>query len=454
MVESFSASVAIDKRLYQYDIAASIAHARMLAATGILDETASENIISGLERVRAEIERGGFAWRQELEDVHTNIEARLVELIGEDGKRLHTARSRNDQVATDTRLYLRDATDEIRQAAAELMLTLVELAEREADTIMPGMTHLQPAQPVSLGHHALAWFEMLLRDDARLADARKRINISPLGAAALAGTSFPVNREDTAVALGFAGVAANSLDAVSDRDFCIEFVSACATLMMHLSRFSEELVLWNNPQFGFVELPDSYCTGSSIMPQKKNPDIPELVRGRAATVFGNLMAVLSLMKSQPLAYNRDNQEDKEMIFNTVDITLSSLKVYTGLVAGMKINKEAMRTAAERGFPTATELADYLVRKGLAFRDAHAVAGKAVAMAIAAKCDLKDISLDSFKELSGAIEQDVYQHLDIIAAMSRRDHAGGTAPRQVRIAAEQARQRLKVRRSLQNEKETC
>ena len=443
LVESFSDSSKVDNILWQQDITASVAHARMLAAEGILDQGACDRIVSGLEQVRSEIEQGSFTWRPELEDVHMNIEARLVELIGEDGKRLHMARSRNDQVATDMRLYLRDATDRIRQALSGLSHAIVDLAEREAGTIMPGMTHLQPAQPVSFGHHMLAWFEMLLRDDARLADARRRINVSPLGAAALAGTGFPINREKAASSLDFAEVAANSMDAVSDRDFCIEFVSACSVLMMHLSRFSEELVLWLNPEFGFVELPDSHCTGSSIMPQKKNPDVPELVRGKSAVVFGNLMALLSLMKSQPLAYNRDNQEDKALVFGAADTVLSSLEVYAGLVVGIKPNRARMREAAERGFPTATELADYLAEKGVPFREAHAVAGKAVALAIKENCQLRDIYMEKLKKLSDVIEEDVYQRLDVEQALARRDHTGGSAPRQVRKAAKEARRRWKL-----------
>ena len=447
LVESFSDSSKVDNILWQHDITASVAHARMLAANGILDQKACDRIVTGLEQVRSEIEQGNFVWRQELEDVHMNIEARLIEIIGEDGKKLHTARSRNDQVATDMRLYLRDAVDQIRQALSELSLAVVNLAEREADTIMPGMTHLQPAQPVSFGHHMLAWFEMLLRDDARLADARKRINVSPLGAAALAGTGFPIDREDAASSLGFAEVAANSMDAVSDRDFCIEFVSACSVLMMHLSRFSEELVLWINPEFGFIDLPDSYCTGSSIMPQKKNPDVPELARGKSAVVFGNLMALLSLMKSQPLAYNRDNQEDKGLVFGTVDTVLSSLAVYAGLVAGIKPNRARMREAAERGFPTATELADYLVEKGVPFREAHAVAGKAVALAIEENCELRDIYMEKLKILSDVIEQDVYERLDVEQALARRSHTGGTAPQQVRLAAKEAKRRWELQQGV-------
>ncbi|MGV0006156.1 MAG: argininosuccinate lyase [Candidatus Porifericomitaceae bacterium WSBS_2022_MAG_OTU9] len=445
LVESFGASVEVDKCLYPYDITASIAHVRMLAATNILELPVCERIVAGLEQVLAEIEQGDFVWRQELEDVHMNIEARLVELIGDDGKKLHTARSRNDQVATDMRLYLRDAVGRIRTSLERLMLSLTDLAEKEADTIMPGMTHLQPAQPVSFGHHMLAWFEMLLRDHARLADAKRRINVSPLGAAALAGTGFPIDPTHSAASLGFDEVAANSLDAVSDRDFCIEFVSTCATLMMHLSRFSEELVLWMNPEFGFIELPDSHCTGSSIMPQKKNPDLAELVRGKSASVFGSLMSLLVLMKAQPLAYNRDNQEDKKPVFDTVGTTLSCLAVYEDIVSVLKVKRERMRQAAECGFPTATELADYLVAKEISFRDAHAIAGRAVALAEQENCQLQDLPLKKLKHLSKFIEQDVYARLQLDEALSRRDHICGSAPRQVRLAAAKARQRLMKQR---------
>ncbi len=440
-VEAFTASVGFDRRLYKHDIAGSIAHARMLEHVGVLSAEECKAIVAGLEDIRRDIERGDFAWSTSLEDVHMNVEARLTDRIGVAGKKLHTGRSRNDQVATDIRLYLREEIDAVATELARLRTALIDLAEREAETIMPGFTHLQTAQPVTFGHHMLAWEAMLARDAARLADCRRRVNVMPLGAAALAGTSYPVDREFTARELGFEAVAENSLDAVSDRDFIIEFTAAASLLMMHLSRFSEELILWSSAQFDFVDLGDSFCTGSSIMPQKKNPDVPELVRGKSGRVFGHLTALLTLMKGQPLAYNKDNQEDKEPLFDTVDTLRGSLKVYADMMAQMRIQPEAMREAARRGFSTATDLADYLVRKGVAFRDAHEIVGKAVRYGVESGKDLADMSLAELRGFSEAIEQDVFDVLTLEGSVAARNHIGGTAPEQVRAAAKRARARL-------------
>ncbi len=440
-VKTFGASVGFDQRLYRQDIAGSVAHAQMLAQVGVLTAAECDAIVGGLKDIQADIETGKFVWDTALEDVHMNIEARLIERIGEAGKKLHTGRSRNDQVATDLRLYLRDAIDEMGAAIARLQEAIVNIAEREADSVMPGFTHLQAAQPVTFGHHMLAWFEMLQRDRARFVDARKRVNIMPLGAAALAGTSFPIDRAFTARALGFAAPAENSLDAVSDRDFAIEFTAACALLAMHLSRFSEELILWSSSQFGFVELPDAFCTGSSIMPQKKNPDVPELVRGKAGRVYGNLISLLTLMKAQPLAYNKDNQEDKEPLFDTLDTVLACLKVYADMLPGIEIKRAALRRAAERGFCTATDLADYLVRKGMAFRDAHEIVAKAVRHGVETGKDLSSMGLKELQAFSGAIGADVAGALTLEGSLAARAHFGGTAPAQVRAAIDRARQRL-------------
>lgn len=441
-VAGFTASVDVDRRLYHYDILGSIAHVRMLAHVGVLTAAERDAIVRGLESIEAEIEAGKFTWKSELEDVHTNVEARLIELVGEVGKKLHTARSRNDQVATDLRLYLRDGIDAVLAAVRALQQVLLDVAEREADTIMPGFTHLQVAQPVTFGHHLLAWFEMLARDGARLRDARRRVNWLPLGAAALAGTSYPIDRAYTAKLLGFEGVAANSLDAVSDRDFAIESVGACAILMTHLSRMSEELILWSSPAFGFVELADAYCTGSSIMPQKKNPDVPELVRGKTARVQGHLMSLLALMKAQPLAYNRDNQEDKVPVFDTLDTVSTSLAVYAGLIKTLRVNRERLASTARDGFATATDLADYLVRKGVPFRDAHEIVGRAVRLGIECGRDLAELSLEDLKQFSALIESDVYDALSPAGSVQARDHVGGTAPAQVRAAIAAARKRAR------------
>lgn len=440
-VEHFTASVHFDRRLYAHDIAGSIAHAKMLSEVGILQAADREKIVDGLTAIKGDIESGNFEWSVALEDVHMNIERALVELIGDTGKKLHTARSRNDQVATDIRLFLREQIDIILSALESLMARLIDLAEREAATVMPGYTHLQTAQPISFGHHMLAWFEMLLRDHARLLDCRKRVNVLPLGAGALAGTTFPIDRAITAKLLGFDSIAENSLDAVSDRDFAIEFSAGAALLMVHFSRMSEELVLWNSQQFSFVELGDAFCTGSSMMPQKKNPDVPELVRGKSGRVIGHLVSLITLMKSQPLAYNKDNQEDKEPLFDTVDTIIDCLRAFGDLIPTLVVNRESMRAAVEKGFATATDLADYLVREGVPFRDAHAVVGAAVRIAIDKNCDLKDLSLVEFQMLYSEMSDEVYTILDIDNSLNARDHFGGTAPSQVRLACQRARQKL-------------
>ena len=443
-VERFTASVEFDKRLYHHDIEGSLAHARMLARQSIISADELALIESGLEQVRAQIVSGDFSWAVSREDVHMNIEAALTDLIGTAGKKLHTGRSRNDQVATDIRLYLREEIDTIRAELTRLQFALVELGDREAATIMPGFTHLQTAQPISFGHHMLAWNEMLDRDFSRLDDCRNRLNRCPLGAAALAGTSYPIDREFTSQQLGFDGPARNSLDAVSDRDFAIEFTAVAALAMTHLSRFAEELVLWTSAQFGFINLPDRFCTGSSIMPQKKNPDVPELVRGKTGRVNGNLVALLTLMKSQPLAYNKDNQEDKEPLFDSVDTLRDCLKAFADMMPSVSVNADAMREAAAGGFSTATDLADYLVRKGLAFRDAHEVVGKTVALGIATDRDLSDIPLDQLQQFSDLISADVYQVLSLEGSVASRAHIGGTAPETVKKAASEALQQLKLR----------
>jgi len=391
-VERFTASVTFDQRLYLADIQGSIAHATMLAKSGILTDQECRQITKGLEAIKADIDAGNFNWSVSLEDVHMNIEAALTEKIGGTGKKLHTGRSRNDQVATDIRLYLRQEIDDVCAAIRAVQKGIVSLAENETNTVMPGFTHLQTAQPISFAHHLMAWFEMFQRDHERMQDCRKRVNVSPLGAAALAGTSFPIDREMTAELLGFDKPAANSLDAVSDRDFAIEFCAASSLLMTHMSRISEELVIWTSAQFDFIDLPDRFCTGSSIMPQKKNPDVPELVRGKSGRVVGHLMSLLTLMKSQPLAYNKDNQEDKEPLFDTLDTVKDSLKAFADMIPAIKANPGNMRSAALKGYSTATDLADYLVRRGTAFRDAHEVVGKAVAYGIEQGKDLSELSL--------------------------------------------------------------
>lgn len=436
-VERFTASVAFDRRLYEQDIEGSIAHAQMLTASGVLSDNELQQIKSGLEEIRSEITSGVFIWSVSLEDVHMNIEARLTEKIGATGKKLHTGRSRNDQVATDIRLHLRTAIDVIARELTRLQTVLIELAAGQTDTIMPGFTHLQTAQPVSFGHHLLAWNEMLERDHGRLLDCRERMNQCPLGAAALAGTTYPIDRELTAKLLGFNKPTENSLDSVSDRDFAIEFTAFASLLMTHLSRFSEELVLWTSAQFNFIELPDRFCTGSSIMPQKKNPDVPELVRGKVGRVNGHLISLLTLMKSQPLAYNKDNQEDKEPLFDTIDTVRDCIEAYAAMMPLITPNKAVMRDAALRGFSTATDLADYLVGKNIAFRDAHEIVGKAVAYGLESKKDLAEMSLEELQIFSSDIAEDVFQVLTLEGSIAARDHIGGTAPNQVSAAASRA-----------------
>ncbi|MEW5943998.1 MAG: argininosuccinate lyase [Pseudomonadota bacterium] len=441
LVKRYTASVNFDKRLAEFDIRGSLAHARMLHAVGILSAADLADIERGLAQIIEEIRKGDFQWSLDAEDVHLNIEKRLTALVGDAGKRLHTGRSRNDQVATDVRLYLRAAIDDLLGRIEKLQLALLDLAETHADTVMPGFTHLQVAQPVSFGHHLMAYFEMLKRDAERLADARRRVNRLPLGAAALAGTSYPIDREMVARELGFDGVCENSLDAVSDRDFAIEFTACAALIMTHLSRFSEELILWMSPRFGFIDIADRFCTGSSIMPQKKNPDVPELVRGKTGRVAGHLVALLTLMKSQPLAYNKDNQEDKEPLFDTVDTLRDTLTIYAGMIAGITVDRDAMRQAAMQGFATATDLADYLVKKGLPFRDAHEAVARAVRHAEARKCDLSTLSLDELRQFSARIEPDVFEVLTLEGSLNSRSHIGGTAPEQVRKAIKKGRSTL-------------
>jgi len=440
-VESFTASVEFDRRLYHYDIQGSIAHANMLASAGILTGDERNRILAGLQEIHKEIESGGFSWSVSREDVHMNIESRLVELIGDTGKKLHTARSRNDQVATDMRLYLRAEIDGLVASEEQLLAAIADLAERHADTIMPGFTHLQAAQPITFGHHLMAWFEMLKRDRERLLDCRRRVNVLPLGAAALAGTTFPIDRRQVADELGFDAVAENSLDAVSDRDFIIEFCAVASLTMNHFSRWSEELVLWMSQQFAFVDLPDRFCTGSSIMPQKKNPDVPELIRGKSARVTGSLVSLLTLMKGQPLAYNKDNQEDKEPLFDAVDTLRGALTALNGMLPAIQANAENMRRAAAAGFTTATDLADYLVRLGLPFRDAHEVVGQVVAFAIAAGRTLEELSLEELQRFHQTIGADVFDVLTLDGSVAARDHVGATAPRQVRSAIGRAREYL-------------
>lgn len=445
-VERFNASVSFDKRLYQHDIEGSLAHAAMLEKAGIISTEEHNQIQQGLAAVLESIEAGVFEWQQSREDVHMNIEAALTDKIGDAGKKLHTGRSRNDQVATDIRLYLREAINRITALLSDLQLSIVILAEREANTIMPGFTHLQTAQPVTFGHHLLAWSEMLERDLSRMEDCAARMNECPLGAAALAGTTFGIDREFTAKQLGFTRPTRNSLDSVSDRDFAIEFCSAASTLMMHLSRISEELVLWTSSQFDFIELPDRYCTGSSIMPQKKNPDVPELVRGKTGRVYGHLFSLLTIMKSQPLAYNKDNQEDKEPLFDTVDTLIDCLTAYSDMVSAIQAKPDNMLKAAADGFSTATDLADYLVRKGVPFRDAHAVVGRAVAFCIEQKLMLDQMPLSQLQALNPAIEQDVFDFLTLEGSVASRDHLGGTAPAQVIAACAAAKEKIQSRKT--------
>ena len=440
LVKRYTASVDFDQRMWRQDIRGSLAHARMLARQGIISAEDLADIQRGMAQIVGEIESGAFEWSLDLEDVHLNIEKRLTTLVGDAGKRLHTGRSRNDQVATDIRLYLRDSIDDIQLLLTQFQTALLDLAEREAATPMPGFTHLQVAQPITFGHHVLAWYEMTRRDAERFADVRKRTNRLPLGAAALAGTTYPIDREFVAAELGFEGVCENSLDAVSDRDFAIEFCAASALLMMHISRMSEELVLWMNPRFGFVKIADRFCTGSSIMPQKKNPDVPELARGKTGRVYGHLTALLTLMKGQPLAYNKDNQEDKEPLVDAVDTITDTLRIFADMIPGITARPENLRDALRQGFATATDLADYLVRKGLPFRDAHEAVGLAVRRAEERGIDLPQLPLAELQSFSPMIGEDVFSVLTVEGSLDSRNHIGGTAPEQVRAAIDRARQR--------------
>ncbi|MDQ6923084.1 MAG: argininosuccinate lyase [Pseudomonadota bacterium] len=442
LVKQFTASVDFDQRLADADIAGSLAHARMLSQIGVLSAEDLAAIERGLATIRGEVERSEFVWSRDFEDVHVNIEKRLIALIGDAGKRLHTGRSRNDQVATDMRLYVRSAIDDVAARIIAFRHALLDLADAHAATVMPGFTHLQVAQPVTFGHHLMAYDAMLSRDAERFGDCRARVNRLPLGSAALAGTGFPIDRDRIARELGFDGLCENSLDAVSDRDFAIEFAAAAALTMVHLSRFAEELILWSSPGFGFIRLADRFCTGSSIMPQKKNPDVPELVRGKSGRVFGDLVALLTIMKAQPLAYNKDNQEDKEPVFDIVDTLLPTLIILTDLVAeGIEVDAVRMRTAAGTGFATATDLADYLVRKGVAFRDAHEAVAQAVRHAEAGHVDLAQLPLDVLQRFSPLIGNDVYGVLTLDGSVASRNRAGGTAPEQVRSAIRAARAAL-------------
>lgn len=440
-VEQFTASVEFDQILAPYDIAGSIAHATMLEAVGVLDSNELGQITEGLRSIAGDIQAGNFTWSIALEDVHMNVEKALTDRIGDVGKKLHTGRSRNDQVATDIRLYLRDMIDQVCTGIRQTQKGILKLATGETETIMPGFTHMQVAQPISFAHHLMAWFEMIERDYARFQDCRRRVNIMPLGSAALAGTTYPIDRKITAELLGFDGISENSLDAVSDRDFAIEFCAAASVLLMHLSRWAEEMIIWASPQFSFIELPDRFCTGSSIMPQKKNPDVPELVRGKTGRVFGSLISLLTLMKSQPLAYNKDNQEDKEPLFDTVSTVLGALTAYADMIPAMQPQRDNMRDATLKGYATATDLADYLVKRGLPFRDAHDVVGKLVALGIREGRDLSELSLTQLQSANDLIEDDVYHVLTLEGSLAARNHLGGTAPAQVIEAIRRAKDRI-------------
>lgn len=441
LVKRYTASIDFDQRMWRQDIRGSLAHARMLCRQKIIGAGDLAEIERGMGQIATEIESGTFQWSLDAEDVHLNIEKRLTALIGDAGKRLHTGRSRNDQVATDIRLYLRDTIDDIDGLLRALQEALLTVAVQHADTPLPGFTHLQVAQPVTFGHHLLAYFEMLARDRERFADCRRRTNRLPLGAAALAGTTFPIDREAVARELGFESVCENSLDAVSDRDFAIEFTAAASLLMMHISRFSEELILWMSPRVGFIDLPDRFCTGSSIMPQKKNPDVPELARGKTGRVFGHLIGLLTLMKGQPLAYNKDNQEDKEPLFDTADTLIDTLRIFADMVPGIRVRADNMAAALRQGYATATDLADYLVKKGLPFRDAHEAVARATRACELKGCDLSELTLAELQEFSALVGDDVFAVLTVAGSLAARNHFGGTAPAQVRSAIERARQRL-------------
>lgn len=441
LVKRYTASVFFDKRLWQADIAGSLAHAAMLQKQGVISATDLADIRRGMEQIRQEIASGAFEWKLDLEDVHLNIEARLTQLVGDAGKRLHTGRSRNDQVATDVRLWLRGEIDLIAGLLVDLQKALLALAEQNVEVVLPGFTHLQVAQPVSFGHHMLAYVEMFARDHERMLDVRKRLNRLPLGAAALAGTTYPLDREFVAKELGMEGVCQNSLDAVSDRDFAIEFTAAASLVMVHVSRFSEELILWMSQNFGFIRIADRFTTGSSIMPQKKNPDVPELARGKTGRVVGHLMGLITLMKGQPLAYNKDNQEDKEPLFDTVDTLKDTLRIFAEMAGGITVQPQAMEQAALRGYATATDLADYLVKKGLPFRDAHETVAHAVKAAVSHNCDLSELPLAVLKQFNPSIEKDVYDALSLRGSLNARNTLGGTAPAQVRTQVERHRKRL-------------
>lgn len=441
LVKKYTGSIDFDKRLAEWDIQGSLAHAQMLTQSGVLSEDDLSAIRQGMSEIIAEIKEGTISWSLDLEDVHMNIERRLTDKIGDAGKRLHTGRSRNDQVATDIRLWLRDQITVIQSLIQNLQTALVDLAEQNAETVMPGFTHLQVAQPVSFGHHMLAYVEMLGRDIERMADCRKRVNRMPLGAAALAGTTYPIQREITAELLGFEQICQNSLDAVSDRDFAIEFTAAASLIMVHLSRLSEELILWMSPRFGFIDIADRFCTGSSIMPQKKNPDVPELVRGKSGRVIGHLIGLVTLMKSQPLAYNKDNQEDKEPLFDTADTLIDTLRIYADMMRGVTVKPDNMRAAVMQGFATATDLADYLVKKGMPFRDSHEVVAQAVRHADEAGVDLSELPLEVLQGFSGLIADDVYSVLTPEGSLNARNHLGGTAPEQVRFQVKRWRELL-------------
>ncbi|HQR04310.1 MAG: argininosuccinate lyase [Proteobacteria bacterium] len=441
LVKRYTASVFFDRRMALQDIRGSLAHARMLARQAIISATDLAAIEQGMARIKSEIEQDVFVWSLDDEDVHLNIEKRLTALVGDAGKRLHTGRSRNDQVATDIRLWLRDMLDTIDRLLGDYILALLALAEQHAGTALPGFTHLQVAQPVTFGHHLLAYVEMARRDRSRIRDCRARMNRLPLGAAALAGTTFPIDRESVARELGFDGVCENSLDAVSDRDFAIEFTAAAALIMVHVSRFAEELILWMSPRVGFIDIADRFCTGSSIMPQKKNPDVPELARGKSGRVIGHLTGLLVLMKGQPLAYNKDNQEDKEPLFDTVDTLTDTLRIFADMVPGITVKPEAMAAALKQGYATATDLADYLVKKGLPFRDAHEAVARAVRAAELKGCDLSDLSLAELRAFSALIGDDIFDVLTVAGSLAARDHIGGTAPAQVRAAIARVRATL-------------
>ncbi|MCH8618973.1 argininosuccinate lyase [Undibacterium sp. TS12] len=442
LVKRYTASVFFDNRMAAFDIQGSLAHAEMLQAQQIITAQDYADIQRGMAQIKAEIDNGQFEWLLDLEDVHLNIEKRLTELVGDAGKRLHTGRSRNDQVATDIRLYMRSAIDNIVGLLTDFRLALLDLAEKNADTILPGFTHMQVAQPITFGHHILAYVEMFGRDAERMLDCRKRVNRLPLGAAALAGTTFPIDRERVARTLGFDEVCYNSLDAVSDRDFAIEFCAAAALVMTHISRMSEELVIWMSPRVGFIDIADRFCTGSSIMPQKKNPDVPELARGKTGRVNGHLIALLTLMKGQPLAYNKDNQEDKEPLFDAVDTVIDTLRIFADMAGGITVKPDAMRAAALQGYATATDLADYLVKKGLPFRDAHEAVALAVRTCVDKACDLSDMSLEELRTFSNLINDDVFEVLTLEGSVAARNHVGGTAPEQVRLAIARLRNQLK------------